>query len=352
MNIFLINVLLTFIWGFVFLVIVGDKIGKKWFCFIASVQWVLISGLRGMTVAEDMYAYEKKFHEVLKTDWGDIFDNFYFVYVEGEGKDPGYDVFQKIVQLFTQNFQAFLFIVAIIFFFAMGVWIYKNSQMPMMSFIIFDSFLYSFFALTGTRQTLATVLIVFIGDKFIKEKKFWRFLIVSVIAYTIHKSAICYFPFFLISMIPVKKRSIAGVIILSPLLFIFKEPFFEVLGKLVGYEYDELESTGAYLFTIMYLIIVVFAVILLGHIKENCENYNIYYNALFMGLLLIPLIFVNPAAMRAVQYYSLYLMLLVPEIIRSFEKRISGPLYVIMMSALLIATNAFVRTDYSFFWQN
>ena len=351
MNIFLVNVLLTFLWGFVFLVIVGKKTGKRLFCIFASAQWILISGLRGMTVAEDMVAYEKKFNEALKSGWKDIFDNFYFVYIEGEGKDPGYDVFEKIVQLFTDNYHVFIFIVAVLFFGAMGFWIYKNSEMPMMSFIIFDSFLYSFFALTGTRQTLATVVIVFLGDKLIKEKKFVGFLILAVVAYTIHKSAICYFPFFFISMIPVKKRTIAGVLVISPLLFMFKEQFFEIIGKMVGYEYDELESTGAYLFTAMYLVIFVVSIILLGHIKKNCDNYKLYYNALFMGLLLIPLIFVNPAAMRAVQYYSLYIMLLVPEIIRSFEKKIAAPIYVIMMSALLIATNAFVRTDYTFFWQ-
>ena len=147
MNVFLVNVLLTFLWAFVFLLMVGKDKGKKLFCVFASVQWILISGLRGMTVAEDMYAYETKFREVAKTSWTDIFDNFYFVYIEGEGKDPGYDVFEKIIQLFTSNFHVFIFIVAVLFFVTMGVWIYKNSQMPLMSFIIFDSFLYSFFAL-------------------------------------------------------------------------------------------------------------------------------------------------------------------------------------------------------------
>ena len=89
MNVFLVNVLLTFLWAFVFLLMVGKDKGKKLFCVFASVQWILISGLRGMTVAEDMYAYETKFREVAKTSWTDIFDNFYFVYIEGEGKDNG-----------------------------------------------------------------------------------------------------------------------------------------------------------------------------------------------------------------------------------------------------------------------
>lgn len=350
MNIYVVNILLTFVWGMIFLgVFRGDR-GKKIFCALTGVQWILISGLRGMSVSPDMYSYQRKFYTTMKTPWNQLFDNFYLVYVDEEGKDPGYAVFEKIVQIFTKDYQTFLFIVAVLFFTGLAVWVYKNSVRPLLSMLIFDSFLWSFFALTGTRQTLATLLVVFVGGKYIKERKFWQFLLITAVAFTIHKSAICVLPFYFISQIEITKEYIAGVICAIPILFIFRNQFFYLLGNLVGYEYGELESGGAYGFTTVYMAVVLCAVLLLRYVKLRTPDYKLYYNALFMGALLLPLVFVNPTAMRVVQYYSLYIMLLMPSFISCFSKKLQTPVYTVMVLVLLVMTNLYGRT-YTFFWQ-
>ncbi len=350
MNIYVVNILLTFVWGMIFLgVFRGDR-GKKIFCALTGVQWILISGLRGMSVSSDMYSYQRKFYTTLKTPWNQLFDNFYLVYVDEEGKDPGYAVFEKIVQIFTQDYQTFLFIVAVLFFTGLAVWVYQNSTHPLLSMLIFDSFLWSFFALTGTRQTLATLLVVLIGGKYVKERKFWKFLLITAVAFTIHKSAICVLPFYFISQIEITKKYIAGVICAVPVLFVFRNQFFYLLGSLVGYEYDELASGGAYGFTVVYMAVVLSAILLLRYVKLRTPEYKLYYNALFMGALLLPLVFVNPAAMRVVQYYSLYIMLLMPSFISCFGKKLQTPVYTIMVMVLLMMTNVYART-YTFFWQ-
>lgn len=350
MNIYVVNILLTFVWGMIFLgVFRGDR-GKKIFCALTGVQWILISGLRGMSVSPDMYSYQRKFYTTMKTPWNQLFDNFYLVYVDEEGKDPGYAVFEKIVQIFTKDYQTFLFIVAVLFFTGLAVWVYKNSVRPLLSMLIFDSFLWSFFALTGTRQTLATLLVVFVGGKYIKERKFWQFLLITAVAFTIHKSAICVLPFYFISQIEITKEYIAGVICAIPILFIFRNQFFYLLGNLVGYEYGELESGGAYGFTTVYMAVVLCAILLLRYVKLRTPDYKLYYNALFMGALLLPLVFVNPTAMRVVQYYSLYIMFLMPSFISCFSKKLQTPVYTVMVLVLLMMTNVYART-YTFFWQ-
>lgn len=350
MNIYVLNILLTFVWAFVFLGLVKSDNGKKAFCALTGVQWILISGLRGMSVSPDMYSYRIRFFNTMETPWNRLFDNFYIVYVDEEGKDPGYSVFEKIIQLFTKDYHAFLFIVAVLFFTGFAVWIYKNSINPLLSMLIFDSFLWSFFALTGTRQTIATLFVVFIGGYFIKERKFWPFLLISLIAFTIHKSSICFFPFYFVSQIKITKKYIAGVACVLPFLFIFRNQYLNVLGSFVGYEYAEIENSGAYGFSTMYIAVAVVSIILLNRIKEFCPDYKMYYNALFMGALLIPLVFVNPAAMRTVQYYSLYLTLFIPQFVPCFEKNIRIPIQAAMIVMLLVMTNLYGRT-YTFFWQ-
>lgn len=350
MNIYVVNILLTFVWAFIFLGIFrGDK-GKKIFCALTGMQWILISGLRGMSVSPDMVSYQRKFNAALKTPWSQLFDNFYLVYVEEEGKDPGYAVFEKIVQIFTKDFQVFLFIVAVLFFVGLAVWVYKNSTQPLLSMLIFDSFLFSFFALTGTRQTLATLLMVFIGGHFIKERKFWPFLLISLVAFTIHKSSICVFPFYFISQIEISKKYVAGMLCAVPILFVFRNQYFYFLGALVGYEYGELDRGGAWGFATMYMAVILTALLLLRYVKLRTPQYKLYYNALFMGAIFLPLVFVNPAAMRVVQYYSLYLMLLMPSFISCFSKKLRTPVYAVMVLVLLAVTNVY-RYSFEFFWQ-
>lgn len=351
MNVYVLNIIFTFLWGLVFLAIVGGKHGKKAFCTLTAIQWILISGLRGMSVSRDMYSYQIRFYKTMNTSWNSLFDNFYLTYVDEEGKDPGYSVFEKVIQLFTKDFQIYLFIVAVIFFVALAVWVYKNSEYPMLSMLIFDSFLSSFFAVTGTRQTLATVFVVFIGGYYIKKRKIWPFLLVAAVAFTIHKSAICFVPFYFISQVKVSEKHLAAAFCAFPVLFIFRNRYFRLLGYFVGYEYDELESSGAYGFLFMYLAVMLVAFFLMKYVKmNNSKDYRMKYNALIMGLLLLPLVFENPAAMRTVQYYSLFLMLVIPDFVDCFKKRVRTPIYFGMIVMLLMVTNVY-NYSYSFFWQ-
>ena len=187
MNIFVINIVLTLLLGVLLFVVQPTERKKRIFIALMTINWTLISGLRGLTVGADTLVYKGRFERTAHTSWTRLFENFYLVYVNEEGKDPGYAVFEKCVQIFTDNYQVYLVVVAVIFFAGMAWWIQKYSAEPCLSYLIFSSFLFAFYALTGLRQTLATVLVVFLGTKLIEERKFWRFLLVVADAFTIHK---------------------------------------------------------------------------------------------------------------------------------------------------------------------
>lgn len=350
MNIFVINILFTMLWGFILLAVSPNAQKRKLYIALMSINWILISGLRGLSVGADTLSYRRRFEHTLSTPWSELFENFYVVYVNAEGKDPGYAVFEKIVQIFTDNYQVYLVIVAAVFFIGLAFWIYRYSSEPCMSYLIFSSFLFGFYALTGLRQTVATVLVVFIGTRLIEKRKFLPFLLVVLVAFTVHKSAICFLPFYVLSRIPVNKKSVLAVFCTTPILFLYNDQIFRVLGYLVGYEYDEIENRGAYGFTFMYIAVTVVMLLLLQLIKKKCPHYKMYYNALFLGLMFLPLVFVNPTAMRAVQYYSLFLMLSVPEIVLAFDKKTGTVIYTLMLVILFSASSVY-NYEYVFFWQ-
>ena len=171
MSVYLLNIALIFIWAFFLLKYKPSKNKKKAFCAIACVQWVILSGLRGMTVGADTIEYRRGFNRVNITSWHRIITDI-SAYIGGaEIKDPGYALFVKIFQVFSTNYQLYLVFIAVLFMIPMAIWIYKNSSMPCLSFIIFSTLFYSFYAVTGIRQTIATSLVEFIGYEFIKKKK-------------------------------------------------------------------------------------------------------------------------------------------------------------------------------------
>lgn len=60
----------------------------------------------------------------------------------------------KFFQIFSTDYQLFLVFIAIVFFVPMGILIYKYSEAPYLSYVLFSSLFYSFFAITGHRQTI------------------------------------------------------------------------------------------------------------------------------------------------------------------------------------------------------
>ena len=141
-----------------------DKKKKKAYCTIIAIQWILISGLRHESVGADTSVYADSFERVKDTSWATIWDNCMGYLFEGqEIKDPGYSLLVKLFQIFSGEYQLFLFFIAIVFTGLMAWWIYRNSELPEISFLVYSVLFYAFYGITGHRQTLATARVCFIG---------------------------------------------------------------------------------------------------------------------------------------------------------------------------------------------
>lgn len=109
LNPYLINLLLLVMWGFTILGNKQLKDPKKVFVIIASLQWILLSGLRHLSIGADTLTYKDSFYSISNQSWAVIFENFKNLIIFGqEGKEPGYTLFVKLIQLFTLNYQFYL----------------------------------------------------------------------------------------------------------------------------------------------------------------------------------------------------------------------------------------------------
>ncbi len=353
MAIYLINIFLILFLGYVFLYRSKSDYNTKLYCSIVVLQWTLISGLRHISIGSDTEEYAHSFERVKNTSWSTIFNNIWDYLFNGlEVKDPGYNLIQKTFQIFCGDYQVYLIFIALIFTGFMAVWIYKNSSDPCFSFILYSVLFYSFYAVTGHRQTIATALIVFLGYKYIKERKLVKFAIVAFVAFLIHKSSIVFVPFYFISNIAITPIYVIVALIIILFIAILGKNFYGLVADALGFGEEQIDYAGggaetyAAVLTLMCVIILCFYY----YYKDRTVHSKRIFNITLLTLMSSLLVFQNQGFMRIQQYYSLFLCISFPEVINSFEKKSRVFVYVITIVFLilyLINNNP----QYKFFWQ-
>ena len=329
-----------------------NTLRRKRVCIVATINWIILSGLRDWSVGADTLAYKIYRFDITKiTSWHRVLSDFYLKYIVGlEIKDPGYPFLEKVFQIFSTNYQIFLIFIAVIFFVPLGVLIYKYSEEPYLSYVLFSSLFYSFFAITGHRQTIATSMVVFGGIELIKKRKLLKFLLLITIASTIHTSVICFLPFYWISKIKINKVSLTFYWILVIGSFLFKEQFMALLQQVVGYEeYIILETAGGGNFIFLLYMLLIYVTIFYRYFTNN-EIIEISTNALFIAGIFSSLVFLNQSFMRVVQYYSIFIMFLLPQCKYVFIKK-NRMYFKISCSILMILLLIKNQPEYIFFWQ-
>ncbi len=354
MAVYLSNIALILLWALLLLLIRPNNTKKAAYCGLVCLQWVLISGLRHVTVGPDTLGYRRQFYQIAAESWGDRFAMFKTVYIDGEGKDAGYYLLVKIFQIFSTNYQVFLLFVALLFMVGMSVWIYRNSSMPCMSFLIYSVLFYSFFSITGIRQTIATALVIFIGYRFVKERRLLPFLAIALVAFTIHKSSVIFIPYYFIANFNITPRYVSVVAVIAAIIVSFGKQIYGPVAEFLGFSEGMIENEygGAETFTFLMLSVCIASFVLYPWIRKNRTDAKFLYNAIFLTTITTLLVYQNQSFMRIQQYYSLFIMLMIPEIIKVFGKKsvVTMLVYFMIAASMLLL---FVRNHpyYRFFWQ-
>lgn len=342
-----------FFWGYIFLNQNKSDKNTKIYCALVALQWILISGLRHITIGADTEAYKYQFEIVKSTPWSKVFSNIWDYLFNGlKTKDPGYALFEKVFQIFCKDYQIYLIFIALIFTGFMAVWIYKNSKDPCFSFLLYSVLFYAFYALTGHRQTIATALIVFLGYKYIKERKLLKFAIIAFVAYTIHKSSIVFIPYYFIANIPITIPYVSIALFIIATVAVMGKSIYGPLSEMLGFGEEQIEyavggaETYAAVLTVMCLVILAFYY----YYKNKTENATRFFNVTLLTLMSSLLVFQNQSFMRVQQYYSLFLCLSFPEVINSFDKKSRTFVYIftVLFLVLYLIRN---NPQYLFFWQ-
>lgn len=332
---------------------------RKQYIFVICLILILQSGLRNVAVGADTYAYSVFFQDVKNMSWTDVWLEVTNYYQLAIGKDPGYVVFEKLAQYIAPTYQLFLMLISILFFAAMGNFIYKNTTElieVIFAFILYSALYYSFFSITGHRQTIATAA-VFVGFELIKKRKAISFLIIILLASTIHRSSLVFLPFYFIGQIQNTKLFYTFVLLLFPFLLGISSQMSVYLQLLGGYEgYDSYDGAGTYTFTSLIILVALTTWWRLKSVLYKNPDAGILYNAFALAILFTPLTWFNPSAMRVVQYFSIFMMVLIPLTIQSFTRFSAQIKFILFQILIFILIGLFMKSNwnssYKFFWQD
>lgn len=326
---------------------------KKWYCILSGGLWILISGLRGLSVGADTSAYYYSYLNVKHMSFNELFQNVFVKTVSNTGnKDPGYDLFVKLTQIISEDYQVFLMIVALIFMIPFIIWVWSESKNPLISFVLYSSLFYAFFAITGIRQTISTALVVLVGDRLIKERKLIPFLIVAFVASLIHMSSLVFVPFYFLSRLKIRQKTVVLAGLACATSFVFKSQLKNIFIFISGYEDYSATYTGAGTSTFTFLLLILFVLSIFAYRRdEYIEENQRFYIALYLAMFFVPLTWLNPSAMRIVQYFSIYLVLLIPEMIEAVFSEKSKTIATVLVVCLLVVLLFRSNPTYAFYWQ-
>lgn len=331
---------------------------RKTYLFISSILLVLESGLRGLSVGDDTLGYFNTFESVKRTSFSDLFQSLIFLSnTKYSERNNGYNLFQKIFQIFSDDYRVYLFFIAIMFFLSLYYFLLRNTSRLIeliLALTLYSALFYYFFSITGIKQAITTSVALYFS-KYILEKRIWMFMIPILIASLVHVSVLIFLPFYFLGNHKNIKRNFIISIVLIVLIFLFKDVVFLFLIRGTVYEIysDDMSGSGTFVFTSLIGSIVFISFFTIDNMAKIYSNYYIYFNAILIAFILVPLTWVNSNSMRVVQYFSIYLLVFIPKIIETIGRKntsLKSLGYGICIISLICFLLKSSKT-YLFFWE-
>jgi len=327
----------------------SSVITSEAYCVLMSIWFFLISGLRGFNMGADTPWYIQHFKSTVSNGYQqDMFREI----------EIGYKWFEFGISLVTSSSQIFLLIIAGIVSVCIGTFIYENSKNVVWSFLGYYSLFFWFYGMTGIRQTLAAIILLF-SYRFIKNRNLILFIVCIVFAYLFHKSAVAFAPMYFLANKKLTKKYIVGMLMGFILCIILRQQILSILtNSFVTFAQDTYYSVYENTrfktanFTVLIALLTLGALLFKDKVIASNAQALHYYNAMLFALLVSP-----TSLLRIVQYYSIFMIFLIPEVIneqREEHHRIlmhyGAGLALILLSIKSVMGNSTIY-PYYFFWQ-
>lgn len=295
------------------------QIRHKYFLIIACIELIILVGIRGYSVGADTSVYLSALDYYKSLPKSEVlFAKLIYPY----DFELGYFLLTKVCAFLCFSKTLFLFLIAMLIYIPVFVAIYKRSLNPYISILTYFAIGLFTYSLGIFRQMIA-MSIVLCGIDYIKERKFLKYLLLVVLAMTFHSTAILslaiYFLYPLkwkINAIVFPLTSIAALLIGNYVVNVM----IILMPKYRGYITGELLSGGSYMMLLLFLAI--FLVLCWENFKEPPSgDTKLMFDALTVAILVQSLGYSLNIFGRAIGFFSVYLIFIIPNYLESFRGR-------------------------------
>lgn len=330
-----------------------DRKYDKAFCIIACILAILLSGLRHIHVGVDTYNYWGMFERCKDIAWADMLMGFLPSRFFSIRTENGLLFVMKVFQLFSDNFRVFLIAFAVFVNVPIFKLIYRESKHILVSVLIYMSVYWAFVSTTGLRQTVSIIIMCFYGLNSIRERNMKQFLLCVFVAFLFHKSSLVFLPFYFLANRKVSPQSMLVSLSVILVVSVFRSRIASILFSFQGwYEHYAVQYDTAGPKTFAFLSAAILLLMMMYHrgIEKNCKNAFLLENSAIMACVMLPFAFIDPSSLRAVFLFSIFSILLVPEIIDANVGKSKKLILAVVVGALLflIVTG---KTPYKFMWE-
>lgn len=187
--------------------------GQVILAILSALPFIVLAGFR-YNVGCDFASYAR------------YFDNFEYMSIHK--MEFGFNLLIQIIKFFTNNNLWFFIVSAGIFIFFVYKAIYEQSVNPVLSIFLLFSTTYFTTYLNGMRQLMAISIFLY-AIKYIRDRKFFKYLFFISISCALHTSSIIYIPVYFLYNVKIKPKY---QILILTLCFILKNTLFEILNSL------------------------------------------------------------------------------------------------------------------------
>jgi len=333
------------------------KTQKIIYSFLCFLLFGLVIGLRGVSVGADTKNY-------ILTYYFDVLDNGVFT-KNVEGIEILLRIIAWFCQLFTKDYQFFLFLTGMLTSFLFVNYIYHSSNNIAMSCVIFAG-MFFVQSLNLMREWLA---IGFLLNSYLCLKKGNKclFIVLFILAFLTHNTAICFIIIPIIEKAKNKKIAFIITIIISILLIAFSSYFFDLLvtifPKYYGYIYNDffINESAFNIKDVIYILILIAFLYFMVFKKNYFSNdeYNQYY--LYSIVLFVSIIFSlfgqkNYMFHRLVFYYSVFLIVSIPNLIEKMQFKVLVYFVLVIAMFIMLDRNSYSDnngiSNFVWYWQD
>lgn len=204
----------------------------------------------------------------------------------------------------------------------------ENPMIALMAFVALGMYMH---AIIFWRQLVAMAILTF-SYRFVRERRFWPFLLTVLAAMTFHKVSIVFVALYVVYKIPVNKWLLLGCAACSVILGFFGEQIIE-FGIAVIYprytDFPRLSIGGETLLALLWVVVLLAFWLLRDRLQQ--PQIRIPFLMILIAATIQPVCFYFYNWLRIVLFFRVAMVLLIPELyVTVFKQKENNKLLILM----------------------